>query len=75
MSSLSEPKAARESLIVDGRFMKCPRCRKTNDILNFVPMGTVQEFITETNSIYKCPECRWIFSPIDSITDGLTRIS
>ena len=27
-------------------------------------MGQVEEFVTETNPIYKCPGCRWIFSPV-----------
>jgi hypothetical protein len=27
-------------------------------------MGQVEEFVEETNPIYKCPSCRWIFSPV-----------
>jgi hypothetical protein len=26
-------------------------------------MGVVEEFADETNPIYKCPLCRWVFSP------------
>ena len=52
----------RESLI-DGRYMTCPRCREKLDILRFLPMGQIEEFLAETNPIYKCPLCRWVFSP------------
>jgi hypothetical protein len=27
-------------------------------------MGQVEEFVEETNPVYKCPTCRWIFSPV-----------
>jgi hypothetical protein len=26
-------------------------------------MQVVEKFAAETNPIYKCPSCRWIFSP------------
>jgi DNA-directed RNA polymerase subunit RPC12/RpoP len=52
----------RESLI-EGRYMRCPRCRKQHDVLLYVPMGLIEEFVAETNPVYKCPSCRWIFSP------------
>jgi hypothetical protein len=26
-------------------------------------MGVIEEFADETNPIYKCPSCRWVFSP------------
>lgn len=44
--------------------MRCPRCKELHDILRYVPMGQVEEFIEETNPVYKCPSCRWIFSPV-----------
>ena len=44
--------------------MRCPRCKGLHDILQYVPMGQIEEFVTETNTIYKCPTCRWIFSPV-----------
>jgi hypothetical protein len=53
----------RHRLIVDGRYMICPRCRKQQDILLYVPMGQVEEFLSETVPVYKCPSCRWIFAP------------
>lgn len=55
--------AKRRNRLIEGRFMQCPRCRVKNDVLRFVPMGIVEEFALETNPIYKCPECRWVFSP------------
>lgn len=49
--------------LIEGRQMRCPRCRKLHDILTYVPMQQISEFVAETNPIYKCPDCRWIFSP------------
>jgi len=60
---VAEPTGRENSLIVEGRYMRCPRCRDLHDILRYVPMGQVEEFRAETNPIYKCPNCRWIFSP------------
>lgn len=51
------------SRLINGRNMTCPRCRDDFDVLRFVPMGMIEEFAQETNPIYKCPGCRWIFSP------------
>lgn len=52
------------SLIVGGRYMRCPRCKREQDILRYVPMGQIEEFREETVPIYKCPTCRWIFAPV-----------
>lgn len=30
-------------------------------------MGMVEEFKNETNPVYKCPSCRWIFSPTEKV--------
>jgi uncharacterized protein with PIN domain len=49
--------------LIDGRRMRCPRCKELHDILAYVPMKQIPEFAAETNPIYKCPSCRWIFSP------------
>lgn len=49
--------------------MRCPRCRRLHDVLRYVPMGQVDKFITETNPVYRCPNCRWIFSPGLSLKD------
>lgn len=67
MSTTSDAK--RRERLIDGHLMKCPRCRAKNDILRYVPMGIIEEFATETNPIYKCPECRWVFSPALTIEE------
>jgi hypothetical protein len=59
------------SRLIEGRNMRCPRCKEANDVLRFVPMGMIDEFADETNPIYKCPECRWIFSPALTPTELL----
>lgn len=53
--------------LINGRLMCCPRCKKDHDILQYIPMRLVEEFARETTVIYKCPDCRWIFAPIDDI--------
>lgn len=65
--AVADAKRRENSLIVGSRYMRCPRCRKTHDILRYPEMGQIEEFKEETNPIYKCPSCRWIFSPSDSI--------
>jgi hypothetical protein len=32
-------------------------------------MGIIEEFRAETNPIYKCPGCRWLFSPALTIDE------
>lgn len=63
------PDAKRGHRLIDGRFMTCPRCRAQNDVLRYVPMGIVEEFKRECNPIYKCPVCRWVFSPALTIEE------
>ena len=63
MSATNAKRSGKETLIQDGRYMKCPRCREIHDILKYVPMVQIEEFLSETNPIYKCPKCRWVFSP------------
>lgn len=43
--------------------MTCPRCKGRHDVLRYVPLKQIEEFVHETNPIVKCPTCRWIFSP------------
>ena len=57
--------------LIEGRRMTCPRCKGSHDILQYVPMQQVQEYATETNPIYKCPTCRWIFSPAPHVLEDL----
>jgi hypothetical protein len=39
------------------------------DVLAFVPMEVIEEFRRELNPIYKCRQCRWIFSPALSLEE------
>lgn len=55
--------------LIEGHQMRCPRCRELFDLLRFVPMGMIEEFRNETNPIYKCPGCRWVFSPALTIEE------
>ena len=67
--SAEKRRPKREPLIVDGRYMTCPRCRKQHDVLRFVPMGQVEEFLEDTVPVYKCPSCRWIFAPAQNVRE------
>jgi DNA-directed RNA polymerase subunit RPC12/RpoP len=55
--------------LIEGRRMRCPRCKRLHDILQYVPLMEIEEFATETNPIYKCPTCRWMFSPSPHILE------
>lgn len=61
----------KQRLIVNAREMRCPRCKKKNDILRFKPLAQIEEFVEETNPIYLCPDCRWKFSPREHILDEM----
>lgn len=73
-TAVDEQTRRRRPSLVDGHKMTCPRCREQQDILAFVPMQQISEFASETNAIYKCPSCRWIFSPIDDIDEDLGKV-
>ena len=45
--------------------MTCPRCKKLQPLETFMRMLESPEFESETNPIYKCSICKWIFSPGD----------
>jgi uncharacterized C2H2 Zn-finger protein len=47
--------------------MRCPRCKKLHDLLQYKPMALIAEFAKETTVIYKCPSCTWIFAPVDDV--------
>jgi uncharacterized protein with PIN domain len=57
--------------LIEGINMRCPRCRKLENVLRYVPMGQVEEFIQDTTPVYKCPHCRWIFAPAPHILEDL----
>lgn len=69
VSIVTDAKRREDRLIVDGRYMRCPRCRETHDILRYVPMGQIEEFKHETVPVYKCPSCRWIFAPAQDVRE------
>lgn len=49
--------------LLNGRFLKCPKCEVEQDILLYVPLAEIEKYATETQPIYKCKNCRWVFSP------------
>jgi rubredoxin len=61
----------RKRRLIEGRNMRCPRCKKLHDILKYVPMKQIEEFSEETTPCYKCPSCRWIFAPADPLVIAL----
>lgn len=71
MATVADAKPRENSLIVDGRYMRCPRCRNAHDVLRYVPMGQIEEFRAETVPVYKCPTCRWIFAPAIHIREEM----
>ena len=68
------PDAKRRAPLVEGRYMHCPRCREKQDVLRYIPMGIIEEYADETNPIYKCPICRWVFSPALKISEMLAML-
>jgi hypothetical protein len=72
VSLTTDPDAKQgESKLIEGRCMRCPRCRVLHDILAYTPMGQIESFVKETNPVYKCPKCRWIFSPASHVLEWL----
>ena len=51
--------------LIEGSKMHCPRCKKLQPVETFMRMQEIEEFESETNPIYKCSQCKWIFSPGD----------
>ncbi len=56
-------KRRKRTPLIRGSKMVCPRCKEEHNILAYVPLMQIEEFEDETNPIYKCPLCRWMFSP------------
>jgi hypothetical protein len=59
----------RPERLLQGRWMTCPRCRRSHDVLGYIPLSIIDEYRAETNPIYRCPSCRWIFSPALSMEE------
>ena len=53
--------------LINGRLLKCPRCKKDFDVLQYNRLIEIPEFQSQTNPVYKCPGCRWIFSLSDNL--------
>lgn len=51
--------------------MTCPRCKTPHDVIQYVPLETIEEFAAETTPCYKCPKCKWIFAPADPLPHKL----
>lgn len=49
--------------------MTCPRCKKAHDVLAYQALMIIEEYQDETHPIYKCPACRWLFSPAEHISE------
>jgi len=67
MDSMSRPKKS----LIDGRLMRCPRCKNSHDILQYIRLEVIEEFASETTPCYKCPKCKWIFAPADQMPHDL----
>lgn len=48
--------------LLNGRMLTCPRCKKEHSVESYLRLGEAEEFKTETNPVYKCSSCKWIFS-------------
>lgn len=52
-----------QARLIQGRMMRCPKCLRQHDVLQYVPLGIMPDFVEETAIIYRCPKCRWLFAP------------
>lgn len=57
----------RQQKLIDGRNMTCPRCKRSQDILDYTPLMQIESFVDETCPVYKCPACLWLFAPADKV--------
>ena len=53
--------------ILEGRNLICPRCKRSQDILTYVPLMEIEEFRSQTTPVYKCGSCKWIFALSDNL--------
>lgn len=49
--------------------MVCPRCENAKSLIAYFCMGQIKDYELETAPIYKCPNCSWIFAPVDNPLD------
>lgn len=71
MATVTDARRRANTTLIEGRYMRCPRCEQQHDILRYVPMGQVEKYAAETYPIYKCPSCRWIFAPAPHVLEDL----
>ena len=67
--------------LIEGRFMRCPRCRRKFDILAFKALEMPQEFKRDLTPVYKCPKsaldengehgCGFLFAPSEETIQGV----
>lgn len=60
-------KSAQQKPLMSGTRMVCPRCKRPQDILTFIPLALIEEYSAQTVTIYKCSLCRWLFAPHPSL--------
>ena len=60
-----------KSIISKEGKMICPRCEKHQDILSYKALKTYGEY--NCASIYKCSNCRAIFSPLPDLFDIIAK--
>lgn len=48
--------------LLNGRFLKCPRCEQESDLLAFIPLAEIPKYAAFTQPIHKCPKCKWVFA-------------
>ena len=48
--------------LLNGRFLKCPRCKQESSVEEYLRLVEAEEFKLETSPVYKCPRCKWIFA-------------
>jgi uncharacterized protein with PIN domain len=71
--ALPDAKRRERIPLIEGINMRCPRCKKQENVLRFVPMGQIEEFVEDTTPVYKCPHCRWIFAPAPHVLENVIR--
>lgn len=64
MVQAAQERRASPRKLVDGRMIRCPRCKRMHDVLQYTPMRLIEEFAAQTVPIYKCPKCLWLFAPL-----------
>lgn len=59
----TEERVDRREPLLNAAGLRCPRCKRRFRLNAFDWFDRIEEYESETNTICKCPHCRWIFSP------------